>query len=232
MNLIDGRSKLIRAPHVANLRLRQGGAPVSESATVDAFRASSFTESLGSATGAARTRGLWVMLVALAIACNEPATSDTQPSQRNPAVSTTKTSESASVEESAREPDRIHLADFCPSQRIGATREYLTQHTSEGSGDVSGFTISLRRVSGSEWVVSGSEAIGSFGPAEPVRAASFAAETGVLGFALATARIEQVGPRLALKMSCDSLWGTAQDVFVGAPEYPVVLRHVPGIGAP
>jgi hypothetical protein len=205
---------------------------VSEFEIVDACGAIGFAELLGSVTGAARSRGLWVMLVALAIACDEPATSDAPPSQRSPAVSTAKTSESAIVEETARAPDQIHLADFCPSQRIGATREYLTQHTSEGSGDVSGFTISLRRVSISEWVVFGSEAIGSFGPAEPVRAASFAAETGVLRFALATARIEQVGPRLALKMSCDSLWGTAQDVFVGAPEYPVVLRHVRGNGAP
>ncbi len=158
----QGRCNLIWAPHLGRLRLRSDGAPMYEFAIADACHASSLAVLLGRATGATRSRGLSVILVALAVACDEPATSDTQRltvtvlcarrRRRNRRVSRSL-------------PARQIRCSSRTSVRLSASAplKSLIARTSDGSGDVSGFTIGRKRVSITEWVVSGSEAIGSLG---------------------------------------------------------------------
>lgn len=125
-------------------------------------------------------------------------------------------------------PERAsaRLPQFCSSDPLTRIRDYVKADTARASGDVAGFAVRLERALSGVTVVRGSEAIGEFGPMEPVTALVLIDSAPTIQFRMSLIDSSIHGPTLTLRLSCDSLWGIAVGPYAGATEQRIVLPRV------
>jgi hypothetical protein len=121
----------------------------------------------------------------------------------------------------------IRLADFCAPQADSDSFSFRFVISEPQTGDLSGYYVRVNRVVGDSWAIRATEASGSFGDLLPVMdLVRDKGDTLAISFSLGGLPDSIRGPRLRLRFSCDSAWGTATGPYPAARDSYVSLSRV------